>query len=95
MNTTVSTSDMQSSYTVVASRDSEMTPFNGISIVLLSRGGRPFRNEQIQKLASLNLSEIISIESSGSDMDQLSHSIPELKCIIISETMVEMHLLNF
>jgi hypothetical protein len=85
MNTTVSTFNMQSSYTVVASRDNEMAPFNGISIVLLSRGGRPFRNEQIQKLASLNLSEIISIESSGSDMDQLSHSIPELKCIIISD----------
>lgn len=84
MNTTVSTSNMESSYTIIASGDNERTPFIGISIVLLSRGGRPFRKEQLQKLASLKLSEIISIESSGSDMDQLSHSIPELKCIIIS-----------
>lgn len=84
MNTTVSTSNMECSYTVIASDGIERAPFEGITIVLLSRGGRPFRKDQIHKLASLNIKEIISIESSGSDMDQLSHSVPQLKCIIIS-----------
>lgn len=84
MNTTVSISNMESSYTVVGSDGIETRPFDGITIVLLSRGGRPFRKDQIHKLVSLNVSEIISVESSGSDMDQLSKSIPQLKCIIIS-----------
>lgn len=74
---------MESSYTIVGSGKSERQPFDGITVVLLSRGGRPFRRDQIQKLASLKLQEIISIEKSGSDMDQLSLGIAELKSIII------------
>ncbi|MDC7234126.1 MAG: hypothetical protein PQJ58_12905 [Spirochaetales bacterium] len=83
MNTTATTSNMESSYTVIASGENERKPFDGISIVLLGRGGRPFKKDQIQKLSSLELNEIISVESNGADVEHLSRSFPELKCIII------------
>jgi hypothetical protein len=78
MNTTALTSDP--GYTVLSSVDRDTGGFEGISVVLLSRGGKPFRREQIRKLMNLKVREIISIEENSCGLDG---SFPEggIKCI--------------
>ena len=78
MNTTVSTSDP--GYTVLSSGDIETPAFKGISVVLLSRGGKPFKKEQIRKLSNLKVREIISIEVSSDGLDA-AYSDSTVKCI--------------
>ncbi len=78
---------MLGTYTVVSTGRKEKKSFRGISVVLLSRGGRPFRKDQIQKLASLQVAEILSVDTVGTDVDQLTRSISELRCIIVSAEM--------
>ncbi|QEN07501.1 hypothetical protein EXM22_05670 [Oceanispirochaeta crateris] len=85
MNTTAITSNSLPGYTVVTSGDSERETFEGITIVLLSRGGRPFRKEQIQKLAQMQVQEILSVENPGSDLDGLTRMMPTLKCIVMPD----------
>lgn len=85
MNTTAITSDHSPGYTVVSAGESERSAFEGITIVLLSRGGRPFRKDQINKLSRLKVREILSIENPGTDIENLTSSIPELKCILMPE----------
>ncbi len=85
MNTTAITSDPLPGYTVVAAGGREKDSFEGITLVLLSRGGRPFRKEQIQKLSQIQIQEILSIENPGTDIDNLTRTIPELKCIVMPE----------
>ncbi len=80
MNTTALTSDP--TYTVLGSGDIETASFEGISVVLLSRGGKPFRNEQIQKLRNLKVREIISVEENSCGLDgSLKIGGSSLKCI--------------
>lgn len=78
MNTTALTSDP--GYTVLSSGDLGHGGFDGISVVLLSRGGKPFRREQIRKLRNLKVREILSIEEQSCGPDG---SFPEggVKCI--------------
>ncbi len=83
MNTTASISDSKPGYTVIPSGEIDRAPFEGITVVLLSRGGRPFRKEQILKLSQLKVDEILSIENPGKELENLSGSVPELKCIIM------------
>lgn len=78
---------MLGTYTVVSTGKKEKVPFKGISVVLLSRGGRPFRRDQIQKLSSLQIAEILSVDMVGTDVDQLTRTIPELRCIIVPPEM--------
>jgi len=87
MNTTAIISDSQPGYTVIPSGEIARTPFEGISVVLLSRGGRPFRKEQILKLSQLKVQEIVSIENPGKELENLTNTIPALKCIIMPEHM--------
>ena len=80
MNTTALTSDP--TYTVLGSGDIESASFDGISVALLSRGGKPFRKDQIQKLRNLKVREIISVEENSCGLDgSLTSGESSLKCI--------------
>ncbi len=97
MNTTPSIIE-KVNYTVVGGRK-DPTIRKGpsfISIVLLSRGGRVFRNEILTSLVKLNVYEIITIEGEGSgyDVESLSVKFPEIKFVTLRNITTEGEKIN-
>ena len=97
MNTIVSTTK-KTNYTVIGGKREgslRKTPPT-LSIVLLNRAGRVFKNEVIHKLKNLDIHEIISIESDGAgyDVESLSTKHPSVKFIRIHEKITEGEKIN-
>ena len=73
-------------YTVV-SGSSKLTPsFEGVTLVVLNRGGKPFKYDFLSSLCSLKVREILSIETSEKifEMENLASRIPCLKFLLVS-----------
>ena len=58
-----------------------------LSIVLLNRGGRPFKSAVFSELFDIGASEIISIEgpSVQYDIENLSRKYPEVRFLLLAE----------
>ncbi|MBB6479158.1 hypothetical protein [Spirochaeta isovalerica] len=90
MNTIHSTFKSESSsYTVIGGSkpDRERKEKRGLSIVLLNRGGRPFRRDLFEELTALGALEVISIEppSVSYDLELLTRKHAELRFVLLSE----------
>lgn len=88
MNTIHLTSKpINTDYTVIGGTkpDREKKERNGLSIVLLNRGGRPFRRDLFDELTGLGAVDVISIEPStvSYDLEMLSRRHAELRFIIL------------
>jgi hypothetical protein len=88
MNTIPSTSKrLQTPYTVVGGEKIDKKrrrPLN-LSLLLLNRGGKIYRQDLFTELERIGIEEIISIEGPGSsyDIEQLSGRYPRIKFIIL------------
>lgn len=75
-------------YTVIGGtgRDRENRETRGLSIVLLNRGGRPFRRDLFEELTALDAVEVISVEPStvSYDLELLTRKHPGLRFVLIS-----------
>lgn len=75
-------------YTVIggAKIDREKREKRGLSIVLLNRGGRPFRRDLFDELTGLGALEVISIEPStvSYDLELLTRKHSELRFILLN-----------
>lgn len=66
MNTTAITFERQNlAYTLTGDDDDDLLGPSGLSILLLNRGGKPFREELLKHLSRLGTREILSIEEKG------------------------------
>ena len=76
-------------YTVIGGTrlDREKKEKRGLSIVLLNRGGRPFRRDLFDELTGLGAVEVISIEppSVSYDLELLSRKHGELRFVLLQE----------
>lgn len=89
MSTIHSTSNREySDYTVIGGTkpDRDKKEKRGLSIVLLNRGGRPFRRDLFDELTALGALEVISIEppSVSYDLELLTRKHPELRFVLLS-----------
>lgn len=75
-----------SRYTVVSGTETETNSFEGLSIVVLNRGGKPFKNEVLTRLCELNTPEIISVETSEKiyEMEMMARKLSPLKFLFLS-----------
>ncbi|MBN2657079.1 MAG: hypothetical protein JXR86_08465 [Spirochaetales bacterium] len=77
------------SYTVIGGirPDRERKEKRGLSIVLLNRGGRPFRRDLFEELTALGALEVISIEppSVSYDLELLTRKHKELRFILLPD----------
>lgn len=90
MNTILLTSkQINSDYTVIGGKKNnrDNKERKGLSIVLLNRGGRPFRRDLFDELTQLGAIEVISIEPStvSYDVELLSRKHLELRFITIKD----------
>lgn len=88
MNTIHLTSkQINTDYTVIGGQkiDREKKERRGLSIVLLNRGGRPFRRDLFDELTSLGAVEVLSIEPStvSYDLELLTRKHPVLRFILL------------
>ncbi|MCP4160830.1 MAG: hypothetical protein GY760_12220 [Deltaproteobacteria bacterium] len=88
MNTIHLTSKpINTEYTVIGGHkiDREKKNRQGFSIVLLNRGGRPFRRDLFDELTKLGVVEVISIEPSSVsyDVEMFSRKHSELRFILL------------
>ena len=76
-------------YTVIGGTkiDREKKERRGLSIVLLNRGGRPFRRDLFDELTGLGAIEVISIEPAtvSYDLELLSRKHAELRFILLPQ----------
>ena len=90
MNSTPITSEegMSTRYTLVSGSSREVSTFQGISVIVLNRGGKPFKSGLLSQLYDLKLREIISVETSRQifDMEGLASRYDNLKFLMVSET---------
>lgn len=89
MSTTHSISDPSyAGYTVIGGTkiDRDKKEKKGLSIVLLNRGGRPFRRDLFEELTALDAVEVISVEPSSVsyDLELLTRKHSELRFILLS-----------
>lgn len=90
MSTTPTTSENpQPSYTVVGGIKHGADPGNSLplSILLLNRGGRPFRPDLFEELSRLGAREVISLEGPrrAYDVESLSRKYPGLRFVLFHE----------
>lgn len=89
MSTTHSTSETAyAGYTVIGGTklDRDRKDHKGLSIVLLNRGGRPFRRDLFEELTALDAVEVISVEPSSVsyDLELLTRKHSELRFVLLS-----------
>lgn len=66
MSTTAITFERQNlEYTLTGNEDEQVLGPSGLSILLLNRGGKPFREELLLHLARLGTREVLSVEDMG------------------------------
>ncbi|OQY33882.1 MAG: hypothetical protein B6241_06625 [Spirochaetaceae bacterium 4572_59] len=89
MSTTPTTSDTKeyTHYTIVSGSNKGNSSFEGVSLILLNRGGKPFKSEFLSKLSELNLQEIISVETSEHifEMENMTKKLSRLKFLLVSK----------
>jgi hypothetical protein len=100
MSTTPSTSEPRATapgtegrsglgYTVVgsASAPKELSSHLPLSVVVLNRGGRYYRERLFREIESFGVNSIVSVEGSeaGYDMESLARSVPRLRFLIAPE----------
>lgn len=94
MNTTPTTSEslpetMQVPYTIIGKKreDRKITIPPLVSILVLNRGGRPYRNDYFKELERYSAFEIISIEEQerSYDVEQLSKRYPKIRFLLLHE----------
>ena len=88
MNTTPITSDNFSTgrYTIVSGSSTGVLSFEGVTLVILNRGGKPFKSDLLNSLCELQIKEIISVETSNLvfEMENLASRLPCLKFLMVS-----------
>lgn len=76
-------------YTIVGKRrdDRKITIPPPLSILVLNRGGRPYRNDYFRDLERLSTFEVISVESQEHswDVEQLSKRHPRIRFLLLHE----------
>ncbi len=89
MNTTptISNSTNQDRYTVVSGAVRDLPEFEGVSVVLLNRGGKPFKSRILSQLYDLKLKEIVSVETSRQifEMENLASKFENVKFLTVSD----------
>ena len=90
MNTIPTTSKrMRIPYTVVGAKPSGDAPKipASLSLIILNRGGRPYKSSTFAEIESLGFREVLSIEgpSAAYDIENLSGRFPFVKFLILSE----------
>ncbi len=84
MNITVTTSDNSGFHTIIPPLTGEVKqPFQGVSLLLLCRRGKPFLRGQLNKLHQFKVPEILCILESGEVGGERFSSIPGCKTILI------------
>ena len=73
-------------YTIVSGTAKTTPSFDGVSLVVLNRGGKPFKSDFLSSLCELKVREILSIETSEHifEMETLASRIPCLKFLLVS-----------
>ncbi len=74
-------------YTVVCGQKTNTAGEIGFTLLLLNRGGRPFKSSVLSDLERLNFDEIISIEGPhmSHDVEGLSRQFPRIRFLILHE----------
>ncbi len=89
MNTTPITFEPadKAPYTIVSGSRREIPPFEGISVIILNRGGKPFKARLLGQLYDLRLKEIISVETSKKifEMENLASRYETVKFLTVSD----------
>jgi len=91
MSTTPLTSDSlpEPPYTIVGKRrdDRKITIAPPLSILILNRGGRPYRNDYFRDLERQGSFEMISVESQEHswDVEQLSKRYPKIRFLLLHD----------
>lgn len=90
MSTIPSTSDEYGvPYTIVGGEKSDRSLKKAppVSLLLLNRGGKPFRYEYFKELEQLGDLEIISVEPGGKayDVEALSHKFPRVRFLLMRQ----------
>ncbi len=97
MSTTPSTSS-ELPYTVVGGdrSDRRLRRPRFLSLLLLNRGGKPFRREYFRELDQLGDLEVISIEQGKStyDVEALSRSFPKVRFLLLHRTLTRGEQIN-
>jgi len=74
-------------YTLTARNEDELSQSrrSGLSILLLNRGGKPFRKELLLHLSGLGTREILSVEISSNrlNLEDLQKELPQVKLLFI------------
>jgi hypothetical protein len=80
---------IRTDYTVIGGQklDREKKERRGLSIVLLNRGGRPFRRDLFDEMSKLGAVEVLSIEPStiSYDLELLTRKHTELRFILLQQ----------
>lgn len=71
---------VNTSYTVIGGKQQSETKNIELSALLISRGGRPYRQELYRELIQLNVTEIVSIET-----ESMNHYDLEKECVVHKE----------
>ena len=90
MNTIPTTSKrMRIPYTVVGGKPSGDAPKlpASLSLIILNRGGRPYKSSIFTELENLGFREVLSVEgpSAAYDVENLSSRFPFIKFLILKE----------
>lgn len=90
MNTTPSiSSELRAPYTIVGKKreDRKMTLPPLLSVLVLNRGGRPYRSDYFRDLERAGSFEVISIESQeySYDVEALSRRFPHIRFLLLHE----------
>ncbi len=80
---------MRIPYTVVGGKPSGKAPKlpASLSLIILNRGGRPFKSSTFSEIESLGFREVLSVEgpSAAYDIEALSRRFPFIKFLILHE----------
>ncbi len=88
MSTTPTTSEPSSPgrYTIVSGSAKDVLSFDGVTVVILNRGGKPFKSDLLSSLCELQIREVISVETSNQvfEMEALASKYTSLKFLMVS-----------
>ena len=80
---------MRVPYTVVGGKSSGDAPKipASLSLIILNRGGRPYKSSTLSEIESLGFREVLSVEgpSAAYDVENLSSRFPFIKFLILTE----------